>query len=150
MCKLVSFTCWTHRMVVLYRTYEQIVSLGFKPHFMCDCGNELFPDSAPCQLNSTRKCFHPTNQYTHNFRDKYNSSIVNERTRWCYCNGENTPPLIECYYCHDWFHRQCIESSFPWDDERSQYVCRSCRQAHVFVFVFQLRVEYECMCDLQD
>ena len=121
---------------------HDIVALGVKDDFACDCGNQLFlridqlialnqretaSDEMPshtCQLYPSKPPFNPRNQYNHNWREQY-----------CYCNGGEVLPMVQCVGCCDWFHNACAEAKYrethngatiDLNDESIDFVCSAC------------------------
>lgn len=113
---------------------HDVVELGLKRQFACDCGNALFrrldplgEDGEPVRMHECSLCpekpLHAGNRYNHNWRD-----------RWCYCDGEERLPMVQCVRCGDWFHEQCAKEKYrashgcdvDLEDESVDFVCEAC------------------------
>lgn len=118
---------------------HDVVELGLKRQFACDCGNPLFrrldplgEDGEPVRMHECSLCaekpLHAGNSYNHNWRE-----------RWCYCDGEERLPMVQCVRCCDWFHEQCAKERFraahgcdvDLEDESVDFVCEACERSGV-------------------
>ena len=127
---------------------HDVVALGVKNHVACDCGNALFrrldqlavianpslaslpaeeiPSFHRCSLYPEKECLNGAACYNHNMRE-----------RWCYCDGPEALPMVQCVRCCDWFHNACAAKRYREDhdgkeidleDESVDYVCAVCEK----------------------
>ena len=55
---------------------------------------------------------------------------------YCYCRmPDNGELMICCSQCSDWFHEICITEHIPKDIEQWIYVCKTCQQNSLFMYV---------------
>ena len=119
---------------------HDVVALGVKNNFKCDCGNNLFrrldllgqegvpldeiPELHACSLHAAKDSNNFNNQYNHNMRERY-----------CYCDGEESLPMVQCVRCCDWFHNSCAIKRYAeihegrilnLEDESIDFVCAGC------------------------
>lgn len=94
---------------------HEIVNIGLKKNFKCDCGTSRFKNY-PCKF-SDQTIFEDNdkNIYNHNFKQEY-----------CYCNEPYSinDEYVQCYECDDWFHNKCITDDEIPDD--LTYLCELC------------------------
>lgn len=74
---------------------HEMISIGFKRHMRCDCGNNNFYLNCQLKKNIEISYDNPENKYGHNMQGKY-----------CYCNEEEDEKkmMIQCFFCEDWYH----------------------------------------------
>lgn len=131
---------------------HDVVALGVKNNITCDCGNTLFrrldwlsqsdqpdqpdlqvlsdlpedviPQLHACSLYPGKEATNVHNKYTHNVREKY-----------CYCDGEESLPMVQCVRCCDWFHNDCAMQRYAithngqtidLNDESIDFICEAC------------------------
>ncbi len=103
---------------------HEMISIGFKRHIRCDCGNNNFYINCTLKKNDEMSYDNIENKYNHNMEGKY-----------CYCNEEEDEKkiMIQCFFCEDWFHiehlnyfgkieREEEDNDLPYMD----LVCKSC------------------------
>ena len=69
-------------------------------------------------LQAEKDPLNARNAYNHNYKD-----------RWCYCDGPEELPMIQCIGCQDWYHGRCIHDSFDFNTEEfdmENYLCSQC------------------------
>ena len=102
---------------------HEMISIGFKRHTKCDCGNNNF--YLDCKLKKANEISYdnPENKYNHNMKGKY-----------CYCDKEEDEKkmMIQCFLCEDWFHTEHLnyfgkeedqnQNEFPYYD----LICKNC------------------------
>lgn len=118
---------------------HDVVALGAKNNVTCDCGNGLFrrldqliestdgletPSLHGCSLYPEKEEYNMGNHYSHNCRERY-----------CYCDKEESLPMVQCIRCCDWFHNECAQThyrethngqSIDLEDESIDYICEAC------------------------
>ena len=103
---------------------HEVINLFFKRNVKCDCGNSHFEIN--CSLIKDKDYENYFNNYNHNFEGKY-----------CYCDKEddNNNIMLQCFFCEDWFHLNCINVYFGNDNlEKGEFVCRDCIKKYCFLF----------------
>ena len=71
---------------------HEIIEIGYKRSFRCDCGNSNYHQS--CDYQMGKDPINTDNKYNHNFDNKY-----------CYCDSaEGFTPMVQCMICEDWYH----------------------------------------------
>ncbi|KAG7380606.1 putative E3 ubiquitin-protein ligase ubr7 [Phytophthora pseudosyringae] len=83
---------------------HELVELYTKRAFRCDCGNEKFPKSNPCKLETDKAPMNPRNTYSQNYAGLY-----------CNCHRPYPDPertttevMVQCVICEDWLHEEHI------------------------------------------
>ena len=96
----VCLTCFkeSKKMAVIYlacslRCHDEsheMISIGFKRHIRCDCGNNNFYLNCNLKKNIEISYDNPENKYSHNMQGKY-----------CYCDEEEDEKkmMIQCFFC---------------------------------------------------
>ncbi|CAI5700617.1 unnamed protein product [Peronospora effusa] len=99
----------TRAGVCLACTYKchqdhELVELYTKRAFRCDCGNEKFPKTNPCQLEVAKTSTNSRNTYSQNYGGVY-----------CNCHRPYPDPerttmeiMVQCIICEDWLHEEHI------------------------------------------
>ena len=128
---------------------HDVVAIGVKNHVACDCGNALFrrldqlalltdpslrasvhdasdvPSLHGCVLCPEKECLNASECYNHNMRE-----------RWCYCDGPEELPMVQCVKCCDWFHERCAREKYrschgvdlDLEDEKVDFMCKDCEE----------------------
>jgi E3 ubiquitin-protein ligase UBR7 len=120
-------------IISLYRLFDI-----FQRNFRCDCGNERFPKTNPCQLEKDKMAQNEDNRYNHNFVGVY-----------CICARPYPDPedpisdeMIQCVICEDWFHGRHLgpkgsSQKVPKGDQYSEMVCANCVQMNSFLRAYR-------------
>ncbi|RLN90764.1 hypothetical protein BBJ28_00021334, partial [Nothophytophthora sp. Chile5] len=92
---------------------HELVELYTKRAFRCDCGNDKFPKTNPCKLETNKAPTNPRNVYSQNYGGRY-----------CNCHRpfpdpERTTPevMVQCVICEDWLHEEHISAAVASADE---------------------------------
>lgn len=106
---------------------HEIISIGFKRHIKCDCGNCNFINNCHLKKKENMDYENIENVYDHNMEGKY-----------CYCDKEedNESNMAQCFFCEDWFHVHHLNyfgNNFDESDNKKEkevpeldLVCKNC------------------------
>ena len=106
---------------------HEIISIGFKRHIKCDCGNCKFINNCNLKKKENFDYENVENVYDHNMEGKY-----------CYCDKEEDDEsnMVQCFFCEDWFHVHHLNyfgNNFEENDNKKEkdvpdydLVCKNC------------------------
>lgn len=99
---------------------HEILEIGVKRNFRCDCGNSLF--KMPCRLCPKSGKRNGGNRYSHNWDG-----------RFCTCDQPDNRDrfMVQCVQCEDWFHPECIGMTVEKVEEASKtsyFKCHVCSE----------------------
>ena len=79
------------------REDHDIISIGFRRHMKCDCGNKNFLINCAFKKKEEIEYDNPLNVDNQNMEN-----------RFCFCDIEDdgNSTLIQCFFCDDWFHEK--------------------------------------------
>eukprot|EP00818_Percolomonas_sp_WS_P009330 CAMPEP_0117451718 /NCGR_PEP_ID=MMETSP0759-20121206/9164_1 /TAXON_ID=63605 /ORGANISM="Percolomonas cosmopolitus, Strain WS" /LENGTH=599 /DNA_ID=CAMNT_0005244351 /DNA_START=361 /DNA_END=2160 /DNA_ORIENTATION=- len=101
---------------------HNVIPIGMKSNFRCDCGNSRFGLNHPCQIQPQKESINENNIYNHNYQN-----------RWCFCDGPERQIMLQCFACEDWFHPTCLglTDTEANDDkiEDCTLLCRDCERS---------------------
>ena len=108
---------------------HELFELYTKRLFRCDCSTTKLKQKC-CTFNSlpTQNRLNEDNKYNHNFIGKY-----------CICEQPYPNPegedreMVQCIICEDWYHDDCLESSFPDNEDYAEMICKNCMQNNQFL-----------------
>ena len=118
------------------RTY--ILPVRVHAHTKPDCGNDKFAHAGrrggrfACSLQRERDDTNAGNAYNHNFKDQ-----------WCYCDGPEALPMVQCLGCKDWYHQVggCIHTHYNFDRDDfadgEDFLCQACLDVPELAFLHQ-------------
>ncbi|EGZ15531.1 hypothetical protein PHYSODRAFT_546283 [Phytophthora sojae] len=129
---------------------HELVELYTKRAFRCDCGNDKFPKSNPCKLETDKAKTNPRNTYSQNYGGLY-----------CNCHRPYPDPertteevMVQCVICEDWLHEEHISNDeSPADEDADadaatdsgntvspesfdELICLECMKKHPFLLAY--------------
>lgn len=120
-----------------HKTRTYILPVRVHAHTKPDCGNAKFAHAGrrggrfACSLQRERDDTNAGNAYNHNFKDQ-----------WCYCDGLEALPMVQCLGCKDWYHQVggCIHTHYNFDRDdfaEEDFLCQTCLDAPALAFLHQ-------------
>lgn len=112
-------------------TSHELVDLGFRRAFKCDCGGT---NACSLQEGVGGSC---TAEEDDEDRNNYEKED-NFASRFCYCLQLHDPDnedrvMIQCLLCLDWFHDSCItigdSTTLPKEEAFEDFFCLDCSQS---------------------